>query len=71
MVSNSFVAKNEEMPNDGIGLENVRKQLALIYPNDHQFKTYIIESTFVTLLSIADLKTNKVQVSDESKMSFS
>ena len=71
IVSNSFVAKNEEIPSDGIGLENVRKQLALIYPQNHEFKTYISENTFVTLLSIADLKTNKVQVSDESKMSFS
>lgn len=70
IVSNSFVP-TDETATDGIGLANIRKQLALIYPNNHKFKTYISESTFVTLLSIADLKTNKVQVSDESKMSFS
>ncbi|WP_343531292.1 sensor histidine kinase [Pedobacter sp.] len=71
IVSNSFVPSNEELPKNGIGLENVRKQLVLIYPRNHEFKTYINENTFVTLLSIADLKTIKVQVSDESKMSFS
>lgn len=71
IVSNSFVVSNEEVSKNGIGLENVRKQLALIYPKNHEFKTYISGTTFVTLLNITDLNINKVQVIDESKMSFS
>lgn len=72
MVSNTFMPK-EQNENDKIGMDNVSKQLELIYPKNHEFSTAINESTFVTLLTInlPSLTANKAQFIDESKMSFS
>lgn len=65
-VSNTYIAREHHEPGEKIGLENIRKQLSLVYPQNHEFKTYIKDSTFVTLLSITDLKSKH-----ENKMSFS
>lgn len=52
MVSNTFLPKKEDLGNGKIGLDNIRKQLVMIYPVNHQFKTTINEGIFVTSLSI-------------------
>ncbi|WP_241285804.1 sensor histidine kinase [Chryseobacterium arthrosphaerae] len=58
-VCNTFTAKEHNDSGDKIGLDNIYKQLELVYPGNHEFKTFIHESTFVTLLSITDLRINK------------
>lgn len=72
-VSNTFVPKEQEEVTDKIGLDNIRKQLELIYSKNHELSTVINGNTFVTLLTI-DLnnqKNTKILTIDESKMSFS
>lgn len=58
-VSNTFTPKEYDTEEEKIGLDNIRKQLQLVYPANHEFKTYIHESTFVTLLTITDLTIHK------------
>ena len=54
-----FNSTNTNFPKDskdgsgsGIGLENLRKRLALIYPNRHELKTEIINNLFILSLRI-------------------
>lgn len=72
-VSNTFVPQETELENQGIGLSNIRKQLALVYPENYVFNTNMREHTFTASLSISLTKslTNKIQFIDESEMSFS
>lgn len=37
---------NSENDKSGIGLENIKKRLSLIYPNDHLFRTEMVDNTF-------------------------
>ncbi len=52
-VTNTFVSKDEEGHSEKIGLNNIRKQLELIYPENHTFSTAVNGSTFITLLTIS------------------
>ncbi len=72
MVSNTCVPK-ESKEVDQIGLGNIRKQLELIYPKNHEFSTTVNGTSFVTLLTInlPNPINSKAQRIDESKMSFS
>ncbi|KXH84353.1 sensor histidine kinase [Chryseobacterium kwangjuense] len=70
-VSNTFEMEKNSERNEKIGLENIRKQLELVYPQNHKFKTYADGSTFVTLLTITLFKPVKPKPHHESKMSFS
>lgn len=72
MVSNTCVPK-ESKEMDQIGLGNIRKQLELIYPKNHEFSTTVNGTSFVTLLTInlPNPINSKAQHIDESKMSFS
>jgi sensor histidine kinase YesM len=71
MVSNGFIPSGDE-ENDRIGINNITKQLQLIYPGLYDFSTSTHDNIFVVLLHI-NLKNNisKEQNSYESKMSFS
>ncbi|TKC10300.1 histidine kinase [Pedobacter polaris] len=51
-VSNTFLSKKEQIGNNKIGLDNIRRQLEMIYPGNHQFNIVIEESTFITTLTI-------------------
>lgn len=68
-VSNTFVTKEHDGSEQKIGLNNIRKQLELMYPGRYEFKTYAHGSTFVTLLMITDLRS--IKPAYENKMSFS
>ena len=53
----SFVVTNEycdhnQPKNDGIGIANVRRQLELIYPNQHQFEINYDQNKFNVMLSL-------------------
>jgi LytS/YehU family sensor histidine kinase len=71
MVSNSFVPGNGE-ENGRIGINNVTKQLQLIYPDLYDFSISTHDYIFVALLHI-NLKNHiiKSKQSYESEMSFS
>ncbi|ASZ12473.1 sensor histidine kinase [Chitinophaga pendula] len=49
-ISNTFKAKGDQQW--GIGLENIRKQLALLYPETHTFETTIIQHVFTAKLEL-------------------
>ncbi|NHN26498.1 histidine kinase [Flavobacterium jejuense] len=49
--SNSFIDKNEAMTN-GIGLENIKKRLQLLYPEAHSFNITTVEEQFKIELEI-------------------
>ncbi|MEJ8803245.1 sensor histidine kinase [Pontibacter sp. H249] len=53
-VKNSMHRREESMPENasGIGLENMRRRLALLYPNRHELHTQEKEHTFLTQLHI-------------------
>ncbi|SFH02741.1 sensor histidine kinase [Pedobacter insulae] len=72
-VTNTFIFREEIEQYDKIGLTNIRKQLEIIYPGNHELITSIKEGTFVTLLTITldNQETTKAKSIDESKMSFS
>jgi two-component system, LytTR family, sensor kinase len=38
----------------GLGIENVRRRLAIIYPDQHEFKTIVEKDSFITILKIKD-----------------
>ena len=53
-IANSNFSKTHAMMNDasGIGLENIRKRLALIYGNDYVLRIHSGDNVFIVLLSI-------------------
>jgi sensor histidine kinase YesM len=51
-VSNSVQAPKEKGSNERIGLANIRKQLELIYPGIHTFKTSLQDGRFTASLQI-------------------
>lgn len=53
-VSNSNHATNSEKPNihSGIGLENVKKRLTLLFPNSHQLTVEKNSETYIIVLTI-------------------
>ncbi len=40
--------------NSGLGLKNVKRRLELIYPNAHEFKTFVEENSFLIILKLFD-----------------
>lgn len=52
--SNSIVSKGEDLSksDSGIGLENVKKRLALLFPGKHNLKVFETESIFHVILHI-------------------
>lgn len=73
IVSNAFIAKEKNTEKDKIGLNNIRKQLELIYPSQYKFNIIINNNIFVASLNINLIKSknSKTQLIDESEMSFS
>ena len=53
-VRNSLHRRENKLAEDasGIGLENMRRRLALLYPNRHELHTHEMEHTFLTQLHI-------------------
>ena len=45
-------AEDIKRPNGGLGLENVIRRLALIYPNKHEINTYKEANSFLVVLKI-------------------
>lgn len=72
-VSNTFVPKENKGANDKIGLNNIRKQLELIYPGKYEFRADSIDNNFVTFLALKleTSKTSLSQFTDEISMSMS
>jgi CRISPR/Cas system CSM-associated protein Csm2 small subunit len=55
---NSVAVKNGDLSLEasGIGLENVRKRLALLYPGHHELKTEVKDSVFIVSLTLDTVK---------------
>jgi LytS/YehU family sensor histidine kinase len=51
-VENSKSGENGKNGNDGIGIQNVKRRLALLYPEKHELKIMNGEETFLVVLSI-------------------
>ncbi len=51
-VSNSVLVQKEKKENERIGLANIRKQLELIYPEVHTFKTCLQNGRFTASLQV-------------------
>ncbi len=67
-VANTFKKQETETAGDKIGLNNIRKQLELLYPGRHSFHISNEGTTFVTLLDI-DLDYESIKpASYENKM---
>lgn len=49
---NKIIGDNTRKPSTGIGLDNVRKRLAIKYKNNYTFKTKIVDHTFIATLNI-------------------
>lgn len=60
-VSNAFVEKKNENREDKIGLNNIRKQLELVYSEQHQFNIDVQNNIFIASLhiSLADFEPYK------------
>ncbi len=52
MIANSKTAQNDENDENGIGLENTRKRLELIYPGKFDFRIVDNEKDFTVIISI-------------------
>lgn len=70
-VENTYVGQEEHVYTEKIGMSNLRKQLALVYSKNHEFRTYILEGRFVTLLTIYNLTIDDTRFKSKSTMSFS
>lgn len=57
-IQNPIGKKDERMIKEpgGVGLQNIRKRLHLIYPGKHVFETESSEGVFKVILNISDLK---------------
>ena len=51
-VENSKAGENGHNGNEGIGIQNVKRRLALLYPEKHELKIINGEETFLVVLSI-------------------
>jgi LytS/YehU family sensor histidine kinase len=51
-VENSKAGENGQNGNEGIGIQNVKRRLALLYPDRHELKIINGEETFLVVLSI-------------------
>ena len=51
-ITKSLVGRNSQSGKNGIGIENLRKQLSLQYPNRHNLKIEETESDFMVKLNI-------------------
>lgn len=71
IVENTFVGQKEHEYTEKIGMSNIRKQLALVYPKNHEFRTYVSEGRFVTLLTISNLTIDDTRFKGKSTVSFS
>ncbi len=56
-VVNSFVERNEEPQNGGLGLVNIKKRLDLNYPGNYELFSEIKNKKYSTKLVISDLRT--------------
>ena len=54
-IKNSFL-NNNESESTGIGLENIRKRLELLFPNKYNLKTEIKDNCFEVYLAINEIK---------------
>ncbi|WP_454880267.1 sensor histidine kinase [Sphingobacterium detergens] len=70
-VENTFVGQKEHVYTEKIGMSNLRKQLTLVYPKNHELTTYISEGRFVTLLTISNLTIDDARFKNKSTVSFS
>lgn len=48
----NFSKGSQDMSGSGIGLDNLRKRLRLVYPTNHNFDTMVLGNQFITMLSI-------------------
>ena len=51
-VKNTFFSDSEENPSKGVGLQNVRKRLQLVYPEKHYFQIEQMDTYFLAVLQI-------------------
>ncbi len=56
-IKNSFL-NNNESETTGIGLDNIRKRLILLFPNKYNLNTEIKENQFIVSLIINEIKSN-------------
>lgn len=63
-VSNAYVAKKNELKEDKIGLNNICKQLELVYPAQHQFNLAVNDNIFVASLHINLVKFDHYKTLD-------
>ncbi|QIH32733.1 sensor histidine kinase [Sphingobacterium sp. DR205] len=70
-VENTFVGQKEHEYTKKIGMSNISKQLALAYTKNHEFRTYISDGRFVTLLTISNLTSDDTRFKGKDTMSFS
>ena len=61
-ISNNYEASGRE--GEGIGLENLKKRLALIYPNRHQLEITKTEDIYTVALAIGPLEINSDEISN-------
>lgn len=50
--NNNFPKKTDDKSGSGIGLPNIEKRIALLYPDKSKFKTFVKENRFIATLEI-------------------
>tara|TARA_R110002049_G_scaffold280945_1_gene460403 strand:+ start:1477 stop:2553 length:1077 start_codon:yes stop_codon:yes gene_type:complete len=58
-IKNNTIKNEDILPNEhsGIGLENIKNNLELVYPNTHTFKVEETEDTFAVNVTLTDTKS--------------